>query len=239
MYLLTRNDLAEQFAGKRVVVVGSAPSCLHNTKEEIEDYDEIVRVNNYKTKGYDKRGRWYDYTEKVGERTDYHFSFYGGSIRKTQEDLKGIKAHLCKCPNDECHVTSWHIRNRQKQGGDFRPLYRRREGFWIAPVYIPNLDDYLKLFDRLGRHVPSTGLYAIYELMLARPKELYITGFDFMTSILHNVDERWLKGRQDDPIKHDWEGEKIQIRKWILNHDFMKPDRRLIETLGLYKTNGV
>lgn len=233
--LLLFRDLVNIFKNKRVVIIGSAPSgASYNYSENIESYDEVIRVNNYKTRGIDKRGKVYDYTKSLGVRTDWHYSFYGGSIRKSQEELKadGIKGHLCKCPDEECHVTKWHIKVNQIQGGDFRPLYRRRKDFWIAPVYIPDKDHYMELFNLLGKHVPSTGFACIWELIQCRPKELYITGFDFMNTPVHNVDEPWLKGRADDPIGHDWTAEANLFKKWAFSNDFITMDPVLRRRIG-------
>jgi hypothetical protein len=83
MKYLTRKDLKEIFHKKTVCVIGSAPSAQDNTAGKIESFDEIIRVNNYKTKGVTLAGKPYDYSLKVGLRTDWHYSFYGGSIRKT------------------------------------------------------------------------------------------------------------------------------------------------------------
>lgn len=221
------------FSGKRVVIIGSAPSGKDNTAKDIESYDEIIRVNNYKTFGIDIRGKRYDYRKYLGTRTDYHYSFYGGSIRKTANDLNGIKGHLCKCPNDDCHVTEWHKKNNQIQGGDFRPIYRRRHDFWIAPVYVPEKEHYMRLFNLLSKHVPSTGFACIWELMQCSPRELYITGFDFMTSKRHNVDEMWREGRHDDPIKHDWDKENQLFKRWLFDNSFIKADNKLRGQCGL------
>jgi len=233
---LIYSDVVKRFNGRRVVIIGSAPSGKdYNTCDNIESYDDIVRVNNYKTKGVSKRGIPYDYSKSLGVRTDYHYSFYGGSIRKTQDDLyrDGIKAHLCKCPNDECHVTDWHIKVNQRQGGDFRPIYRRREKFWFKPVYIPEKGHYMQLFNLLKKHVPSTGFACIWEMIQCKPKELYITGFDFMKTPVHNVDEPWLKGRADDPIGHDWNAEAELFKKWAFKYDFIKMDPVLRRRVGL------
>jgi hypothetical protein len=227
------NNVKERFKDKEVIIIGSAPSCLQNTRNFVESFDEIVRINNYKTKGIDKRGNHYDYTDKVGERTDYHFSFYGGSVKKTQADLRKIKAHLCKCPNDVCHITEWAKQNGQIQGGDFRPLYRRREGFWVAPVYIPEKYHYLKLFRHLDDHVPTTGFYAIWEIMRCKPKRLYITGFDFFSSGVHNVDEKWKAGKKEDPICHVPEKEKEILKAWYRDNDWFEIDMHLKHVLGI------
>jgi hypothetical protein len=215
--------------GKSVVVVGSAPSGLENTGHFIDSHDVVVRVNNYKTHGVDKKGVTYDFRPQLGSRTDIHYSYYGGAIRKSGKELKrdGIKAHMCKCPNDVCHVTEWHKQNNQIQGGDFRPIYRRREGYWIKPVYIPKKEHYMKLFHLLDKHVPSTGLAAVWEMINMEAKSIYITGFDFMDTPLHNVNERWLKGREDDPIGHDWKREKTLCRRWVTKNSHIDCDDHL------------
>jgi hypothetical protein len=227
--LLTLSDVQSIFYKKRVVIVGSAPSGLDNKGSHIEDFDVIVRVNNYKTRGIDKRGKVYDFTDKLGTRTDYHYSFYGGSIRKSAEELKadGIKGHLCKCTDDVCHVTQWHIDNHCTFGGDFRGIYRRRAGFFFAPLYIPEKHHYLKLYDLLNGHVPSTGFAGIWEIVNSKPKELYVTGFDFMQSKLHNVNEPWLKGDPSDPIGHDFKAERRLFYKWADEHSFITLDKWL------------
>ena len=226
--LLEFKDLKKAFKDKNVVIIGSAPSALqHNTKSNIESYDEIIRVNNFKTKGIDLKNIAYDYIELLGERTDWHYSFYGGSIRTKIEEIKGIKGHLCKCPNDECHVTQWHIDRNQQQGGDFRPIYRRRKDYWIAPVYIPEKKHYMELFNILDKHVPSTGFACIWELIQCEPKKLYITGFDFMRCKKHNVDELWNPGNQDDPIRHMWDLEAALLKKWAYKSKMIRLDNHL------------
>lgn len=233
---LLQSDLVEIFKDKKVVIIGSAPSgAQYNHCNDIESYDEIVRVNNYKTRGINNRGKPYDYTGSLGVRTDYHYSFYGGSIRKTPEELRadGIKGHLCKCPNDECHVTKWHEKTNQRHGGDFRPIYRRRKNFWIAPVYIPEKEHYMKLFNILEKHVPSTGFACIWEIIQCKPKQLYITGFDFMKTPVHNVDEPWLKGNPNDPIGHSWNMEAHIFKKWAFKYDFIKMDPVLRRRIDL------
>lgn len=229
MEYLSLEQLRNTFKGKKVAIVGSGPSAMDNEKLYIDSYDEVVRVNNYKTKGISISGKHYDYTDSVGYRVDYHYSFYGGSIRKTADELlaDGVKAHLCKCPNDDCHVTEWHKERNQQQGGDFRPIYRRRHDFWVKPVYIPTKDHYMELFHKLGDHVPTTGFACIWEFAQMDLQELYITGFDFMKSGLHNMNEPWNPGKQDDPVKHLPDQEEIMVKKMWQKSKFIRLDRYL------------
>jgi hypothetical protein len=226
---LTRDELKDIFKGKTVCIMGSAPSVNENTCNNIEQHDIVVRINNYKTRGIDLHNRAYDFTEYVGARVDYHYSFYGGSIRTTQNSLKeaGIKGHLCKCPNEECHVTDWHKERNFIQGGDFRPIYRRRHDFWIAPVYIPEREHYMKLFHELGDHVPTTGFACIWEIAQLEPKYMYITGFDFFRSGKHNTDEIWRAGHQSDPIKHLPDTEAKLLKQWAYKNKIYRLDEHL------------
>lgn len=222
------------FRGKDVCIVGSAPCVLDNIGADIDGHEVVVRVNNYKTYGVNRIGQFYDFRRYVGTKTDYHYSYYGGAIRKTTQEMiiEGLKAHLCKCPNDICHLTEWHKRHGQIQGGDFRPIYRRREGYWERPVYVPLKAHYMQIFNILNQHVPSTGLAAIWEIITSNPKRVFITGFDFMASGRHNVNERWKKGRADDPVGHDFEAEKNLVMKWVKQYDFIEVDdhlRRMID----------
>ena len=73
-----KKEINEYFDGKTVAVVGSAPSVLENVGGYIDSHDLVVRVNNYKLKGYE---------DNVGRRCDVHYSFYGSSVKKTPEDL--------------------------------------------------------------------------------------------------------------------------------------------------------
>ena len=233
MTVLPFKALIDIFRHNRCAIVGSAPSGLLNEPGLIDSYDIVIRINNYKTKGIDLKGVPYDYSLNLGLRCDYHYSFYGGSIRKTADELKadGVKGHLCKCPNDECHVTKWHIANNQRQGGDFKPIYRRRNDFWFAPVYIPKTGHYMELFNALGKHVPTTGFACIWELSQCYADELYITGFDFFRSIQHNVDEMWNPGRQDDPIKHMPDAELDMFTKIYQKNGNINPDATIRKLL--------
>lgn len=230
MRQLTFDYLKNYFSGKTVAIVGSAPTVLDNIRADIEGYDEIIRINNYKTKGIDPlRNRPYDYTANVGNRTDWHYSFYGSSIRKTQEELKAdrIKGHLCKCPDNNCHMTAWHEKMGWQKGCDFRWIYRVRQNYWVAPVYIPEREHYLKCFNLLNKHVPTTGFCCVWEFINIKPKRLYITGFDFFESGKHNIDDMWRPGRADDPICHVPRVEYKYVKGWALQYEWIRVDKYL------------
>ena len=158
----------------------------------IDSHDIVVRVNNYKT------------SENAGFRTDVHYSFYGTSIRKTRDDLiyDGVNLCMCKCPNSQPIESEWHVKNKKEIGIDYRYIYKNRNDFWFCDTFIPDDEHFKTYFALLGNHIPTTGFACILDIFQTPYKSLYITGFDFFTSKLHNVDEPWKRGNKHDPIKH-------------------------------------
>lgn len=210
MRFVTFAETAQYFRGKTVAVVGSAPSVLENAPGVIDGYEVVCRVNNYKlanTLG----------GAGLGTRCDVHYSFYGNSIRKTREELErdGVKLCMCKCPNAKPLESEWHEKNFKQAGIDFRYIYSMRAGksFWFCDTFIPGVEHFMKSFELLGRHIPSTGFAAILDVLACEPKLVYLTGFDFFSSGKHNVDELWRPGDPADPIGHRPELEARWLRR--------------------------
>lgn len=213
---------SKMFRDKRVVVVGTAPSCLDNNREDIEKYDVIVRVNNYDLS---------EYSRQIGRRTDVYFSFFGSSVHKTVEQLKseGVRLCMCKLPNCKLLDSKWHERNNKPYGVDFRYVYKKRKDFWFCPTFVPLREHFEILFNKLGRHMPTTGFNAVHDVFLSKPKELYITGFDFFTSRKHNINQMWRSKNHDDPYKHEPERERKLLKEMVNENTFIRLDRRLME----------
>lgn len=178
--------------GKSVAVVGSAPSVLDNDPGFIDSHEVVCRINNYKTGA------------AQGHRCDVHYSFYGTSIRKRREDLllDGVKLCMCKCPNANALKSPWHERNNKINGTDFRYIYHNRHDWWFCDTFVPDTQRFLDKFELLGKHIPTTGFSAILDVLACQPRSVYLTGFDFFTSGIHNVDEKWKEGDPADPICH-------------------------------------
>lgn len=193
--------LRETFHGKRVAIVGSGPGSLDNAPGLVDSHDVVVRVNNYKI------------GEAQGYRCDVFYSFFGGSILKPAADLQrdGVKLCICKCPNSMFMESRWHKKNRKTNGVDFRGIYRSRADFWFCDTYVPSVDEFMEGFDMLGKHVPTTGFAALLAVLTHEPKHVYMTGFDFFSSRIHNVNERWRPCNPEDPIGHVPEVE----REWL------------------------
>lgn len=220
MQFCEREVLRQTFEGKRVAIVGSGPGVLDNAAGFIDSHDVVCRVNNYGLVG-----------AVTGERTDVHYSFYGSSIKKTSSELRrdGVKLCIAKCPDAQFMESAWHRKQGKMHGVDFRYIYRDRAKWWFCPTYVPALEDFLEVFEMLERHIPSTGFSGILEILKHKPASLYLTGFDFFASRVHNVSEPWRPGNPDDPIGHAPELE----RKWLASHlDGITMDRRLTEIMA-------
>lgn len=220
------------FRPERVVIVGSGPSALENEPGFIDSFSVVVRVNNYKIKG-EKSGIKYDYSERIGNRTDVHYSFYGSSIGKTRDELTSDGVRLCmsKLPNSKPIKSEWHERKGKPEGIDYRPHYRRRESFWFCPTYVPSNEHFIELFNFLEKHQATTGFAAIYDFVKVQPKALHITGFDFFESGIHNVDETHRMKNLDDPIGHRPQLEKQKVLQFARENSWITLDPHLRKLL--------
>jgi hypothetical protein len=185
-------DVKAFFEGKSVCIVGSAPSVLDNDPGWIDSHDVVVRVNNHKC------------GDAQGFRTDVHYAFYGTSIRVRAETLQkeGVKLCMCKCPDAKPLQCEWHDQLGKAYGTDFRYIYRLRRNWWFTDTYVPSVERFMDKFHVLGKHIPTTGFSAILDVLACEPRSCHLTGFDFFTSGLHNVDEHWKPGDPADPIGH-------------------------------------
>lgn len=204
MRFLTLSEVRPRFEGKTVAIVGSGPGCAKNPDGLIDSHDVVVRISNYKI-----------LPPATGKRTDCFYSFFGSSIRKTAEELRGDGVSLCMCklPDAKPFESEWHRKNNKMIGCDYRPHYRRRASWWFCDTYIPTVEEFMESFNLLGGHQPTTGFSCIYTICGLGPKSIYLTGFDFFRSGLHNVNERWIIKNRDDPTKHMPELEFRWIRE--------------------------
>lgn len=219
MRFVSFEDVADRLRGKTVAVIGSGPSSLDNSPGLIDGHDVVVRVNAYKT------------GEEQGWRTDVHYSFYGTSIKKTAADLRrdGVTLCMCKCPNSKPLVSEWHERMGKSVGIDFRYIYATRAAWWFCDTFVPDDARFLDKVRLLGGHIPTTGFAAILDVLACKPAKVFLTGFDFFESGMHNVDERWRPGDLADPIGH-----RPQLEaQWVRQHaDHFVFDRALRHQLG-------
>lgn len=201
---ISRQQASSYFAGRTVAIVGSGPGVARNAPGIVDAHEVVVRVNNYKL------------VPGAGARTDVFYSFFGASIRKTAAELQrdGVKLCYCKCPDAKFIDSEWHARHRKMNGVDFRYIYRQRADWWFGPVYVPSIDEFMAHFTMLGNHVPTTGFSALLDVLSHGPRSVFMTGFDFFQSGVHNVNERWRAGDPTDPIGHDPRAE----RAWFIEN---------------------
>lgn len=203
MGFVTFGEVAERFRGKRVAIVGSAPSVLDAEPGFIDSHDIVVRINNFKT------------GPAQGFRTDVFYSFHGTSIRKSATELKrdGVTLVMCKCPDSKPIESPWHERTGRLVGIDFRYIYQLRRSWWFCDTYIPDDAAFVRKFELFDRHIPTTGMSAILDVIECEAASIHIAGFDFFTSRIHNVDEAWKEGDPEDLIGHAPEAERAWLRE--------------------------
>lgn len=202
MHFVTRSQARSRLEGRSVCIVGGGPSAAQNEPGLVDSHDVVCRVNNYRLVG------------GAGKRCDVFFSFFGTSIRKTADELRRDGVTLCwaKCPNDIPIDSEWHRSKGKLEGIDFRRIYARRADWWWCDTFIPESKTFVEQFEMLGRRIPTTGFSAILEVLSCDPKSVYLTGFDFFASKMHEVDRPWRAKNMDDPIRHAPERE----RKWLI-----------------------
>lgn len=221
MVFVSFSRVIELLRGRRVAIVGSGPGSLENPPGLVDSHDIVVRVSNYKT------------GEGPGFRCDIHYSFYGNSIKKSAEDLQrdGCRLCMCKLPNSQPIDSAWHRERGKLVGIDYRYIYRNRAGWWFTETFVPDDDRFLMKFNLLGQHQPTTGFAAILDVLECEPDEVLLTGFDFFSSGLHNVDEKWRPGDPTDPIGHRPDLEAAWIRENAKRYD-IRFDKRLAALLA-------
>lgn len=206
MPLCDRETVSTYLAGKSVALVGSGPGVLENEPGHIDSHEVVVRINNFKV------------SKSAGYRTDVFYSFFGASVRKSHDELRGVKLCMCKCPDAKFMESEWHVRNKKPNGVDFRYIYRARAGWWFCDTYVPALSEFMNTFEMLGGRIPSTGFSALIDVLSYGPSSVYMTGFDFFASGIHNTDEKWRPGDPTDPIGHSPERERNWLARNIGKH---------------------
>jgi len=205
MHFCDREHVLSVLQGKTVALVGSGPGVAANAKGLVDSHDIVIRVNNHKL------------TPATGYRTDVHYSYYGNAIKKSAIQLQreGVILCMCKCPNDQFVESEWHRVNGKMNGVDFRWIYEMRASWWFCPTYVPSTAEFVAHFELLGKHVPTTGFAALLDVLSFEPKHIFVTGFDFFTSGIHNLNERWRPNNPADPIRHMPELERDLIRQHV------------------------
>jgi len=187
------SNYAKYLCGKRVVIVGPAPSVDGSAQHDfIESFDVIVRVNEALPIPESVRC-------DVGSRTDilYHCMLeMRGRDFAALVDGWGLKFLCSAFPN-----TRWYVRDNLS----FLHLGVR------CPYRILPLLLWKRLFKALGCTTPNTGTTAICDLLSHDIKELYITGFTFYQG-------GYSQGYKEGDVDRDRD-ESRQVELLELEHD--------------------
>lgn len=208
MHFCDRGAVSRMLEGRSVALVGSGPGSLKNEPGLVDSHDVVVRVNNFKN------------FPGTGYRTDVFYSFFGQSIRKDAAALQrdGVKLCMCKCPDAKFIESEWHEQRGKDAGIDFRMIYVRRADWWFCDTYVPTTEEFMAHFELLGGHVPTTGFSALLDVLAHKPSRVFMTGFDFFSSRIHNVNERWARINSSDPIRHVPDEERAWLEANIKKH---------------------
>jgi hypothetical protein len=210
----TREEYAERLTGKRIALVGPANTLKELREgEKIDSYDVVVRANGPQPLHRGLR-------EYMGSRTDI---FYTNAVR--QQDRRGqIDTRELSVDFVCCYFSA---QNRMALKKDKVPKSKHR--FFDHHLW--------RALKTATRYDPHTGIYAIYELFLCHPKELYVTGMTFYqdghlaympeyrSSGWDGFYKSWAKA--DRHTRHDADRElDLFARLWKMNRS-VKVDRIL------------
>jgi len=188
--------------GKKLLIVGGAPSASKKSKEWYDSFDIIVRCNNYK---------------KINSsRTDIFFSYFGRNIKKSKEELiaDGVKFLINKCPNSDMSDV---IKNYTITMADYRWIYDLRKDWWFCPLISLTEEELLSQIDLLGGFMPTVGLSAILFFKQFNCK-INIIGFDCFKSGIHNLDEKWDNSGNHAMVKEEMILTYLSNQKDIIWH---------------------
>lgn len=153
---------------KSILLVGNGGSLKDsNLGKKIDEFDEVIRINEGKTKGWEQDAGmkftiWATFNpEKKFKKHIDGYRSRGYSDTEIQEILKGIHEVWYVAPRVEL-LKAWHFDNLLQDGIIIRHLAPRT----------------LREISRIIRE-PTTGFMLIYLLSKMYDK-FYITGFDFL-----------------------------------------------------------
>jgi len=200
---------------KKIIIVGPSRSTLsHLTKEFVDSYDIVVRVNA-------SPDTTLIHGEKIGYKCDilYHCLNenlgHGGNINI--ELLKKLKTkflvHNPKLVNAKAINSIPDGVNIDK----IKKLNKFLEIKMINPIFYNNFINKIKTR-------PNTGFIAIFDLLQYNPKEIYITGYTFSM-------DGYIPGYKNDKL--------IERSKRLYNCDITNVDSNAFNSKRHIKTNMV
>lgn len=168
-----RDEYAKFLKGKRVVLVGPAPSVIDSNQCDIIDsFDIVVRLN--KALPIPK-----ELYKDIGTKTDVLYNCMnpspecGGVISQSNLNKSGVKFLVSPYPYiDNINDTKLPFK---KHINEFTRVMKKDNNFKFC--YYNDLKNFTKYWDIMK--LPNTGVMAILDLLKHDIKELYITGITF------------------------------------------------------------
>lgn len=169
--LLLRNvkifDPEEVFRNKRVAIIGAAESAFEvENAAFIESFDLVIRVNK-------ALHTWRpDHEKYIGKRTDILFhSFF------ENEESGGGPINVLKFKNKHGLLYLVHPRNNLKGYRIHLNFYKRNMN--KIRTFLLSRKTYGSMEKDFDNYIPTTGYAALFSVLNAPCKEIYITGFTF------------------------------------------------------------
>jgi hypothetical protein len=214
---------AEFLHGKRVVIVGPAPSMIGSGQgKNIDSYDVVVRIKKVLSS-------FENLKVDIGSRTDVVYSWLdrnvngGGLVDFCAFEKDGVKFICCPYP-DGLDFSHENIRCFVKSnGGRFK-------------FHMINRDYYLSISEKIKSR-PNSGIGAIMDLLKHGVSELYITGFTFFKGgyikEYTDMNEEQALARMDEYKHHVQSVQMDLLKSTILEDKRVRVDGALSEILGL------
>lgn len=157
----------EALKGKRIALVGPAPSAIGtNLGEYIDEYDLVVRTNKAPfqvSEGVNK--------EHIGTRLDLLFHSF---VENNRTGGGPLDFELYQKLNIRYVVNPIPTSFGTRKVYNFYKKYLRGHATYTAPK-----EPYEDIIEQFGTYRPSTGFGGLIMLLAADFEELYITGFTF------------------------------------------------------------
>ena len=169
----------------KIVIVGNGTSILDQEYGQIiDEYETVVRFNNYGTRGFEKY---------AGLKTDIWFNVVNFLDKKNEWRMRE--------PYEKIYIHSWEWDERKdKLFLDFKDFYKDKAKNFIEktkPEIIKEIQEFAG--DRSYSGL-STGLIAVW-IMLKKYPSVDIIGFDWWNTDKHHYNDNAIRGTLHQPLK--------------------------------------
>lgn len=169
---------------QKILIIGNSPDVIkHEMGKTINDFDLVVRINDFKTDGFEKH---------VGTKVDYWFTSFSPAIDiRMIDNFKEIFTVNSNWSEDEFN----------------RRIKRLIPNDQANKVSVLSSVDFVKLKNSVGYDSmtkwPTTGILAIYTILKKfKNYEVYIHGFSFFKESQKYVSHYWNETKKEEFSKH-------------------------------------